>query len=158
MHNSVITKYNLYKKVESENQDEANHFILIEFVDYGNRQLTKISDIVCLNETFASLTPSSLRCSILDEKSKPQAIAPDVIRYALFYGRLNKTEEELDNLNDTKYDWPVCYLNKVNSQVILEIDQFYDLFLSPTEKVYPIISNYHVKSTFFFWDYKMINI
>lgn len=49
-------------KVITEFKNDLTH-LLVEFVDYGNRQLTPIEDCILLEEKFASFIPSAIKCN-----------------------------------------------------------------------------------------------
>ena len=105
---------------------DASAKILIEFVDYGNTQLTSMENCVYLNEKLATYKQCAVKChgmpylASIAEASRGKLDAKS-IENLLFYGRLTVAEEG-------KFDWTRAFFVTLNNLIYLEIDELYRLF------------------------------
>ena len=71
--------------------------ILVEFVDYGNSQLTVLTDCVFLSEKFAKLSPCAVKCdgvAYLDTILNLNDIKNSAVENLLFYGRMDSKADD----------------------------------------------------------------
>ena len=126
--------------------------ILIEFIDYGNTQLTPVENCVYLNETLSKYKPCAFKCNGIPYlkslvTSKNSKLDDKLIENLLFYGREIATDEVIQ-----KYDWTSAYFSKYNEAIFLEIDELYrliyklnlvedDFYLNPKEYSENLLKN-----------------
>lgn len=104
---------------------ETDGKCLIEFIDYGNCQLTLLTDCVYLNEKFAKFKPCSIKCSGIAYLNKQVTIDSVQIENLLSHGKPVK-----ESTDETKMEWN-CYLVKQqqqnNDNYFIQIDEIYNL-------------------------------
>jgi hypothetical protein len=68
-------------RIITEFKKDTTH-LLVEFVDYGNRQLTPIESCIFLSEKFSSFVPSAVKCNGVAYLEKFDAIQlENLIKY-----------------------------------------------------------------------------
>ena len=110
------------------NLNNQSHEVLIEFIDYGNRQVTSLDDIVYLDHKFSNIKPCSVKCDGVSYVSSLPAdkINAQLIQNLLMYGKLPEADAEPVPIN-----WEKAYFTKINGgKFFLEIDELYKLFYS----------------------------
>ncbi len=104
--------------------DDQNGEVLIEFVDYGNRQLTKVKDVVFLSEEYAKFRRCAVKCDGLayQEAFASAFLDQKQIQNLLTSGLLNPSEpQEINNKFEN------CYFIKNNDgNLFIEIDTLYE--------------------------------
>ena len=99
--------------------------VLIEFIDYGNTQLTSIEDCVFLNPNLSKFKKCAYKCSGLSYlKSIRNSVKLDElsIENLLCYGKINPSETDIEKRN-----WNNVFFSKINNEHLLEIDEFYKI-------------------------------
>lgn len=120
---SIAAKFNddgvWYRgKVITEFKNDLTH-LLVEFVDYGNRQLTLIEDCILLEEKFASFIPSAIKCNgvaYLEDSNASQL--ENLVKY---FSAEEPTSEDVEY-----HIWQEVYFKKnKNSRNLIFLDELY---------------------------------
>jgi len=104
--------------------------VLIEFIDYGNTQLTPIEDCVFLNANLSKFKKCAYKCAGMSYLKFLMATSSTnlnetSIESLLNYGKTSCTESEIQ-----KRDWNSVLFSKINNEIYIEIDELYRLIYS----------------------------
>lgn len=104
-------------RVITEFKNDLTH-LLVEFVDYGNRQLTPIEDCILLDEKYASFSPSAIKCN-----GVAYLEAFDPIRMENLVKYLSA---ELPTDEDVEYHiWQEVFFKKNQCGNLIQLDELY---------------------------------
>ena len=105
--------------ITSELTDDLTH-LLVEFVDYGNRQLEPIEKCVLLSEKLANFKPSAIKCNGVAylENFKNTKLLENLIQ--IFTATNSEKKEE-----QIPFEWKQVYFVKNKNDYLIEIDQLY---------------------------------
>ena len=107
--------------VDSEKLDEEN-MCLVEFIDYGNRQITSLKDCVFLNEKFSKFKPSAVNLSGLAYVVLNSKLTETILENLLNFNSIQVPSDAI-----IKYEWKSVYFVKKenDSNLYIEIDELY---------------------------------
>jgi len=107
--------------VNSEKLHKEN-LCLVEFVDYGNRQLTSLKDCVFLNEKFSKLKPSAVNLSGLAYVNLNSKLTEIILENLLSFNNI-----QIPNDAIIKHEWKSVYFVKKenDNSLYIEIDELY---------------------------------
>jgi hypothetical protein len=97
-------------------QNDNTPSVLVEFIDYGNRQVTDFKDCVFLSKQFADMKPCAVKCdgvAYLDTVLNLHKIRQSAITNMLLYGFAEEKGGEEAEYNKITFD-PVYFIGKLN--------------------------------------------
>jgi hypothetical protein len=104
--------------------------VLIEFIDYGNTQLTSIGDCVFLNADLSKFKKCAYKCAGISYLKFLMGTSSTNLNEAsieslLNYGKTSSNESEIQ-----KRDWNSVLFSRINDDIYIEIDELYRLIYS----------------------------
>lgn len=106
---------------------EMSDAVEVQFIDYGNKQLTKLTDCLLLPKEYAQFIPSALQCYGLAYLNRQV----DNLEKYLFYGNDIDTEQ--------KVIWPRAWFVKTKEgKHFLEIDEIFQKMVDINEPFNPL--------------------
>ena len=101
--------------------------IVIEFVDYGNQQLTPISECILLSKRFAEFQPCAVHCRGVNYLKLSATLTEKLVENMLLHARV----ETLEVPDELRTEWAKVYFKKsFQQQFMVEIDQLYERLFS----------------------------